>query len=242
MIANKMNIMNSLKKSAIGLLLFSLLLTGFNLSAQRTYPTSELWKKHVASFREADLKNKPAENSILFLGSSTFSGWKGMANSFPDHRIINRGFGGSQLSDLIFFFQDVVVPYHPCQIIVYEGDNDIASGMWSEQYLQDVITFVRLVEIFLPGTPVDFLSIKPSPGRANWTEEYNKANELVRQFAGSKNHLRFIDAAQLLIDAEGNLIEDYYVDDKVHLSPAGYDLWQSAILPYLSDKALKSND
>lgn len=233
--------MRLLKKCTIGFLFISLFLSGHNMSAQRTYPSSELWKKHVASFREADQKKMPAEDAILFVGSSTFSGWRAMAKSFPDHRIINRGFGGSQLSDLIFFFQDVVLPYSPCQIIVYEGDNDIASGMSPDEYLQDVITFVRLVEIFLPGTPVDFLSTKPSPGRGNWTEDYLKANELVQQYTASKNHLRFIDVAQLMIDSEGNIRADYFLDDKVHLSPEGYEMWRSVIQPYLSDKALKTN-
>nr|WP_010664911.1 PAF-AH subunit gamma [Marinilabilia salmonicolor] len=139
------------------------------------------------------------------------------------------------MSDLIYYFEDIVRPYNPCQIVVYEGDNDIASGMSPEAYLQDVITFTRMVEIFLPGTELAFVSTKPSPAREEWTDEYQEANTLVREFCMSKPHLKYIDVSQLMVDKNQNIKKELFLGDMLHMKPSGYQLWKAVVRPYLSE-------
>ncbi|MDN5290642.1 MAG: hypothetical protein PWQ06_881 [Anaerophaga sp.] len=203
--------------------------------AQQNYSRASLWDDDIAKFKQNDLNSPPEEGGILFIGSSSFRAWRSLNDDFPKYNVLNRAFGGSHMADLIYYFDDIVVPYNPCQIIVYEGDNDIASGMSPEAYLQDVITFTRLVEIFLPGTELAFVSTKPSPAREKWSDEYQKANSLVRDFCMSKPHLRFIDVSQLMIDKNGTIKDDIFLGDKIHLNPSGYRLWETLVRPYLSD-------
>lgn len=221
-------------KVKLFLFLFTLLFVGSNIFAQTDYSRSSLWKDEIAEFKESDLKNPPGEGRILFIGSSSFRGWRSLTDDFPEHKVFNRAFGGSHLSDLIYYFEDIVRPYKPCQIIVYEGDNDIASGMTPEEYLRDVITFNRMVEIFLPGTELAFVSIKPSPAREEWFIEYRKANSLIREFCMTKPHLKFIDVSQLMVDKDQEIKEEYFLEDMLHMNPSGYQLWKMIIKPYLS--------
>jgi len=205
----------------------------------QNYNRGSLWAKDIEAFKNHDLIDFPGEGRILFLGSSSMRGWRNLEEDFPRHKVLNRAFGGSHLSDLIYYFSEIVLPYKPCQIFVYEGDNDIAGGMTPQQYLQDVITFVRMVEIMLPGTPVEFISTKPSPAREKWADKYKEANRLVRDFAMEKPNVRFIDVEQLMLNEFGEIIPEYFQNDRLHLNRKGYSLWAEIVRPYLSDKAIK---
>lgn len=196
----------------------------------------------IEAFKAEDVQKGIGQGGILFVGSSSFTRWYHLQESFPTHTVINRGFGGSQLFDILYFFEQVVMPYRPCQIFLYEGDNDIASGMSPEEYLEDVITFVRLVEVKLPGTKISILSTKPSPARVQWQANYWKANQLVRNFTETKPHVQYIDVAQILYDQKGTLRPELFVEDRIHLNRKGYDIWESIITPYLDDRALKTKN
>ncbi|SFD73793.1 GDSL-type esterase/lipase family protein [Thermophagus xiamenensis] len=222
-------------KQVFSALLLLLLINNLDIAAQGNYSRASLWEDDIANFKKEDVQNPPDEGGILFIGSSSFRGWRSLEQDFPEYKVINRAFGGSHMSDLIYFFADVVLPYKPCQIIVYEGDNDIASGMTPEEYLQDVITFTRLVEIFLPGTEIAFVSIKPSPARKKWSEKYQEANQLVRSFCHGKPYLKFIDVSQLMVDKDGNIKADLFLSDLLHMKPSGYQLWKNIVRPYLSE-------
>jgi len=202
----------------------------------------EQLRPSVAAFKAEDARKGITPGAILMVGSSSFTRWQDADKAFPNHRIINRGFGGSQLYDILYFFDEVVTPYKPCQILLYEGDNDIASGMTPEQYLEDVITFVRLVEVRLPGTVVSIVSTKPSPARIKWESAYLRANQLVREFAATKPHVQYIDVAQLLYNSEGKLRPELFVQDQIHLNEKGYTIWQAIIAPYLIDEGLKEKN
>ena len=218
---------------------FTLLLTLCCISlfsyAQQEYSRASMWEDAIEGFKKEDRKNPPEKGSILFIGSSSFRIWKTLKEDFPHSKVFNRSFGGSHLSDVIYFFDDIVAPYKPCQIIVYEGDNDIAAGKSAEEYLRDVITFTRMVEVYLPGTIVDYVSTKPSPAREKWQNEFKKANHLVREFCEKKPNVRFIDVFQLMVSTNGDIRKDIFRDDMLHMNPKGYDLWQSVIRPYLTD-------
>ncbi|MDG5799163.1 GDSL-type esterase/lipase family protein [Marinilabiliaceae bacterium ANBcel2] len=214
-------------------LCFYLLFFSITIFAQRPYERAHLWEDEVNAFLDKDKIDLPPENSVLFIGSSSFRAWTSLQEDFPDHYIINRGFGGSHLADVIRFFDKIVKPYKPSHIVVYEGDNDIASGLSPKEYLEDVITFVRLCEIFLPGVKIDFVSIKPSPAREEWTSNYIATNRLVREYAEKNSMVRLIDITQLMIDDQGQIIEDYFIEDMIHLNDKGYHLWRQVISPYL---------
>ncbi len=221
------------------LLLFSFLISSGLIMGQMVTPSPERFSNQIAGFKSQDKEAPPAKGQILFVGSSSFTIWKTLEEDFSEYKVINRGFGGSNLSDVIYYFNDIVKPYQPSQIVVYEGDNDIFGGMTPEGFMEDVHTFSRMVELYMPGTPVLFLSIKPSPARSKTLENYRRANEMLYEFALGKNHVRYVDVFQLMIDEKGDAIESYFTGDMLHMNRQGYKLWTELLRPWLSETALK---
>jgi len=200
----------------------------------------EKYQYQVDEYLKQDHVQRPDTGQILFIGSSSFRIWgNGIQEAFPRYKVFNRAFGGSHLYDVLQFFESLVVSYKPIQILLYEGDNDIPSGMTAQEYVEDVITFVRMVEIKLPQTEVVLVSIKPSPARLKWEKEYLEANRLMRDFADRKTKVRYVDITQSMYDNDGQLRKELYAPDMIHLNKDGYTIWQTLIQPYLSKKARK---
>ena len=88
------------------------------------FAAAQPFAEEIAAFKKQDKINMPPKNAILFVGSSSFRMWTDVQDAFPGYTIINRGFGGSALPDLIRYTNDIIVPYKPKQIVIYCGDND----------------------------------------------------------------------------------------------------------------------
>ncbi|HMC11385.1 MAG TPA: hypothetical protein VKH44_08850, partial [Pirellulaceae bacterium] len=74
---------------------------------------SSRWEKDIAAFEAQDRANPPPKGALLFIGSSTIVRWKTLAQDYPEHKTINRGFGGSQIADSTQFADRVIIPYAP---------------------------------------------------------------------------------------------------------------------------------
>jgi lysophospholipase L1-like esterase len=197
----------------------------------------EHWRNDIEAFRRRDSVNAPARGEILFVGSSTFNYWRDYATYFPEYVIANRGFGGSALRDVLYFYEYLVKPHAPKQIVVYEGDNELTNDDYTPaHFIEDVKCFVRLTRICYPDCDICFVSVKPSPARRHLYAKYEDANARVKAFCeqtGGKLH--FIDTWSLMVDADGNPKgkEDYFLEDRLHLNAAGYRLFARTITPYL---------
>jgi hypothetical protein len=104
----------------------AVLLNSFTAPSPGAEPDSQpnRFDKNIAAFEAADAKSPPPKGAILFVGDSTFTRWN-IHKDLPEYTIINRGFGGSQMSDLLHFTDRIVLPYKPRLIVVQEGGNDI---------------------------------------------------------------------------------------------------------------------
>ncbi|AEK23146.1 GDSL-type esterase/lipase family protein [Capnocytophaga canimorsus] len=197
------------------------------------YHRHKIWKSTIEQFEAEDKITPPQSGAILFVGSSSFTNWKNLDTYFPNKKIINRGFGGSELKDVIFYFDRIVTPYKPKQIVLYEGDNDIVFGQTAEEYFDDVKTFVRLVRLHLPGTPILLLSIKKSPARSHYTIEFDRANALMYQYAQTQKTVQFVDVTSVLFDTKGEMRKDCFLSDNLHINEKGYQLWADLIRGFL---------
>ena len=175
----------------------------------------------------------------MLYGSSSFRLWKDVGRRFPEHRIVNHGFGGSQLSDLNHFFDRLVVPAAPKLLLIYGGDNDIASGKSPRQVLEDFQELVRQAKRKLPGIRIAFLAIKPSPSRAAMLGSQTEANRLVERFARRQRRVDYLDVASPLMNHEGNPDPAYFIHDRLHLNADGYDRWVEVLRPYLLRHGLR---
>lgn len=189
----------------------------------------------IKAFRKADSIAKPPKNSILLIGSSSFTKWKDVQEYFPEHTILNRGFGGSSLTDVIYYANDVVLKYKPKQILIYCGENDIAGS----NFVTEDTVFERFKILYgmirskFKKVPIAYISMKPSPSREKYLVTMQKGNEQIKSFIEKQKRAAYIDVYHSMYDADGKILTNIFLSDKLHMNAAGYKIWQGIIAPYL---------
>ena len=186
----------------------------------------------IKTFEEWDSKNAVPAEPILFVGSSSIRMWR-THECFPDLPVINRGFGGSHISDVIHFAERIVLPYRPKLIVFYAGDNDVAGGKSAQRVCDDYSRFVGLVHARLPRTRIIFITIKPSGSRWSLWPEMNKANEFIKASCERDDRLFFADLAAPLVGPHARLDRELFLSDRLHLNARGYTAWTKALRPVL---------
>lgn len=222
--------------SRVGVALLTLCLTISNAFAEDTpvkNPDPGRFAKQIQKFVAQDKESPPQEGVTVFVGSSSIRLWN-LPKSFGDLKAINRGFGGSQISDVNHFAQEVVLRYKPKRIIFFCGGNDIAYGKSPARVLGDFQAFTKRLFRELPETRLIVLAIKPSPRREKFLGKVRAANDLIRRDAKKDKRIVFLDGAfDLLMNDKGEIREELYVGDRIHLNEQGYRLWTKMLRPYL---------
>jgi lysophospholipase L1-like esterase len=203
------------------------------LSVTVCFAAPEKWTEKIAAFVERDAVNPPPANAVLFIGSSSIAMWSSLAEDFPGLPVINRGFGGSELADSVFYADRIALPYRPRAVVLYAGENDIAAGKSPESVAADFVAFERKLHETLPATPIYYLSMKLSPSRAKFRAEMVRANELIAAECAKAKNCRFIDVNAPMLDANGNPRPELFLDDQLHMQPAGYAIWVNVLRPIL---------
>lgn len=218
-----------MKRFCIALLLMLAALT--TLQAQKAPP---FWDE-IAAFKKLDSAQAPAANCILFTGSSSFKKWTDVNTYFPGYPIVNRAFGGSILKDVIRYTYDAILPYRPKQVVIYCGENDLASAdsIPAAEVILRVKTLYGILRTNLPDARISYVSIKPSPSRMQIQASVKEANKGIKAFIKKQKNADFIDLYDAMLDANGNMREELYLPDRLHMKPEGYVIWQKIILPYL---------
>jgi len=189
----------------------------------------------IAAFKKQDSIAPPPKNAILFVGSSSFTKWKDVQNYFPDHTIINRGFGGSILLDVIRYEKEIIFPYQPKQIVIYCGENDVASS----DTVSGKIVLERFKKLYIdirqqmPKVPIMFISLKPSPSRWQMKDRMMEGNKLIKKYLKKQKHTTYISVWESMLGADGKPIADIFIEDKLHMNAKGYAIWQKLIEPHL---------
>jgi len=205
-----------------------------SLKAQEPFP---FWNE-VQKFKTLDSTAFPATGQILFIGSSSFTYWKDVNDYFPGYKIINRGFGGSRLTDLIRYRYDVIFPYAPRQIVMYCGENDFASDDHPhvETVMERFETLFHFIRSKYPSAPFAYVSMKPSPSRQHLQEKYREANQRIKQFLNMQKNAKFIDVYSAMLNKDGTIKSEIFLNDKLHMNAKGYEIWQRAMKSYLKKK------
>jgi lysophospholipase L1-like esterase len=215
------------------LLLFPLLLL---LGAAPPAPAP--FENEIRAFEASDAKAAPRKDAVLFIGSSSIRLWKSLADDFPNLKVINRGFGGSQVSDSVRYADRIVLPYRPKLIVFYAGDNDLAAGKSPQRVVADFQEFVSKVHGALPDARILYVSIRPSVARWHlWGRQWF-TNELIRKYADADSTVDYIDVVPALLGPDGRPRADLLVADRLHLNDDGYRAWTAVIRPAV-EKALR---
>lgn len=193
----------------------------------------EKWEKAIAAFEKQDEAKLPAKGGIVFVGSSSIVKWK-LGDYFSDLPVIQRGFGGSQLADSVHFAPRIVTKYEPKIVVLYAGDNDLASGKSPQQVAADFDAFVQVVHNKLPETKIIYIAIKPSVARWKLIDKVRAANTLIAErCAKDDKRLVFLDIQPLMYGENGEPDPQLFVKDGLHLSDEGYRRWSEKLKPYL---------
>jgi len=213
-------------------LTLALLIAAIAVAGLSAQSPAERWTKALADFDAADHAAPPPPGDVVFLGSSTIVNWD-LAKAFPAIRTLNRGVWGSSLYDAVQRIDRLVLPYAPRLIVVYAGDNDINSGATSEQVAVEFERFAFTVWAKLPQTRIVFIGLKPSPQRWLQVHRMRAANMLIRAFCEHDDRLAFVDVDGVMLGWDEKPRKDLFVEDGLHLSDQGYQLWNTLLRPFL---------
>ena len=209
------------------LLLFSILFSLFEAEAQDPTRFQEQIDAYLA-------ESVPAgEALIVFTGSSSIRMWRDLADDFSSHTVINRGFGGSQMSDLLHYADELILRHRPAKVFIYEGDNDIAAGKKAGRILRDAKNLQQRIHNALPDTELYFLAAKPSLARWELKEQYEALNRRLARYADKTDGVTFVDVWTPMLGADGRVLPDIFIDDGLHMNRKGYDIWKEVIGPYV---------
>jgi lysophospholipase L1-like esterase len=177
------------------------------------------------------IKNIDTVN-ILFTGSSSIRKWQNIPSYFAGKEILNRGFGGSTFPELIYFADEVIFRYNPKIILIYEGDND-QYILKPYQILECACFLEKKIHSQLPEAKILFLSVKPSPARADKIRDMYLTNTLLKNYSDTTPNTLYINVWDKMFDENGNIISNIFKRDSLHLNEAGYKIWAKEIAPFL---------
>jgi lysophospholipase L1-like esterase len=221
--------MRFLRKASILLAFCTLLTSAPLLHAQNP----ARFQKEVDSIVAAN-ESVNRDNLILFTGSSSIRLWKNLSASFPDHNVLNMGFGGSEMADLLYYTDKLIIPFKPKQIFIYEGDNDLSFGRSPERIIASADSVLSRIRQHLPHSEVIFISPKPSLKRWALKDRYENYIKQLKRWASKKRNVRFADVWTPMLDNDGVVMQDIFITDGLHLNDKGYSIWTSALKKYIS--------
>ena len=145
----------------------------------------------------------------------------------------NRGFGGSRLEDVNFYFDRIVVPYNPKTIVLYAGENDVNEGVAPETVLENYRKFAELAHDKFPKSKLLYLSLKPSPSRWQINDKFRKTNDLIKAEIAKDKRVEFVDVWSPMLGANGEPKPEIFLEDKLHMNERGYAIWREVLAKYL---------
>lgn len=187
--------------------------------------TPDRWETTIKKFEAEDAAKSPAKGGILLVGGSNARRWSDVADYFTGEAVLNRGFGGARLSEVVYYWDRIVKPYAPKTIFLNAGGNDISGGGTPEELLANCKAFMAKTRAALPQTRVYYISIPPVMRAANTPDGLagiKKINDMLAAYAAEDPKLEFIDIFPAFLGVDGKPKAEMYVADGTHFTPKGY--------------------
>ncbi len=211
-------------------LLLTLVFVGYIGQAQDLNPfaneVAEIQKKY-------DTLWDASKKTIVFTGSSSVRIWHDVQQLFPQHQIVNSGFGGSQASDLLLYSNELILRYKPQKVFIYEGDNDISAGKNPKEILTDIQAIIQKIRDQNPSTKVVLISAKPSIARWNLKKNYKRLNRKFKKLSRKDADLLYVDVWKPMLNGR-KLMQDLFIEDGLHMNTKGYAIWYEVIKPFVN--------
>jgi lysophospholipase L1-like esterase len=204
------------------------------------YPATDRWKTTMGGFQLEDEIIGERPGAIVATGSSSMRFW--------DHRIhkdlspltiISRGFGGSNMNDVLAFLDTLVLKHKPRAVMLYEGDNDVAQGVPVEVILETFGKAIGKIHAQDSNIRIYLLSVKPSISRTEMWPTMLEVNRGLENMAKADQRITYIDVATPMLNADGSIRDDLFVSDQLHMNQMGYDIWRNVVAPVLIENEIR---
>lgn len=194
-----------------------------------------VWEADIRKFEAQDRLKPPPDKVIVFAGSSSITFWSTLEQDMAPLPVINRGFGGSRINEVVFYADRIVIPYRPRAVVLFAGTNDISGSKpkTAQEILEGYQAFVHKVHSALPAAIIYYISITPTPSRWKLWPIAAEANRLIKACSESDRRLRFIDLTHVILDPDGKPDRSLYRFDRLHPNKKCYALWTATIKPVL---------
>ena len=196
-----------------------------NVSAQNP----PFWND-IQTFKKQDRISMPMHYKTLFIGSSSFTKWKTLEHDLPEYAPLNRAFGGSTLTDVFRYRKVVIDKFNPVRIVIYCGENDIASSdaVTGKMVLERFRLLYQHIREKFPTIDVYYISLKPSPLRWSMRQRMLDANYRIADFCKNQKNTYFISIwNQMLKNSKPN--PSLFIEDSLHMNKNGYEIWKKEI-------------
>ena len=193
------------------------------------------WSKNDAfideinEFKRLDKENFPEKGKILFTGSSSIRFWESLEEDMEPLEVLNRGFGGAQISHVIYHFEEIIKPYNPKAIVFFCGTNDLTALKTPEETVHDFKKFYSLIRNQFGNIKVYMIGIKPSVERFYLDEEEKIFNNSIKLLASEDAYLEYIDVWDSMLNEDGSRMPELYIEDGLHMNKKGYEVWTKLV-------------
>jgi lysophospholipase L1-like esterase len=200
-------------------------------------PNPNRFESTIQEFENEDKANGYLPEYVLFTGSSSIRMWKTLEADMAPVPVLNRGFGGSTIPDVLYFADRIILPHHPKTIVFYCGENDLSNDEAEAKLaLKRFKEFHKYLKKNLPETQLYFIAIKPSIRRENYWPKLQEANKKLKKFMDGKKNYFFVDVASKMLDENGKVFQDIFLEDNLHMNEKGYKIWTETLKPLLEKK------
>lgn len=188
----------------------------------------------IVKFEHEDQEKGYQPKAVLFTGSSSIRRWESLSEDMAPIPVINRGFGGSTIPEVLHYADRIILPHQPKYIVLYCGENDLSNDETkAKEALNSFKAFHRYLQENLPDTRLYFIAIKPSIRREKYWPKLHQANKKISKFISKQDNYFFVDTASKMVDSNGVVLQDIFVDDNLHMNDKGYQIWTNVLKPIL---------
>lgn len=174
-----------------------------------------------------------SQKTIIFTGSSSIRMWHDVQEEFPDHKVINTGFGGSQASDLSYYIYDLILRFNPNKVFIYEGDNDVFAGIHTNKIRKTFRQILQGIQRNDSTTQIVLIAAKPSIARWKLRGKYKRLNRKLERLADEDPRVDFADVWRPMLDGK-KVKQDIFIEDGLHMNAKGYQIWYDVLKSYMN--------
>ena len=164
--------------------------------------------------------------NILFLGDSLieYFDWK---DRLPEHNVANLGIAGESVEGLLSRVVKIRDAFPEADVIfIMTGINNVAMG--DLEFFDFYRVIIEKLTSFYADAKVHIHSLLPAAVSFISKDSIIKANESLKELARSQG-IEYVDIHNRFVDTKGNAIQEYLMDDGVHISREGYDVWSNVV-------------